>query len=737
MRMRVIARITAAFVFANAIAAAIVWACGPFISPVQTVSAIEPADPEAFDAGEIGVVRSRLRRARLAQAYRIMTGAPSVAFRPARDAFPGGVPVDRWREARAEVLGPLPAPAPGRERRIFDYVTPINCLDDAYAAAVRTLRERETRYGAGSAAARDWTRAQEAVFANCEETPLLLPEPAPPNADALTRADRDYQTAAAYFYGFQFEEAARRFRAIGDDASSPWRPYGRYLAARSRIRMHTLADYIDNPPATALADAEKELQAVLEDPIATPVHNSARGLLQFVRLRLWPSDELRAVATQIATGDIGSCCAIDAFTYVLDQEVGDTIEYRYDAAAMSTLRETHDLVDWVLAMQGEGDEARDRAIDRWQTTKSAPWLVAALARVRGPHAQADALLDAASQVPASSPAFASVSFYRVRLLIELGRRDAARAVLGTLPSAVAPGTNAETINLFRAERLMVAQSFDELLQAAPRETAPRVFVYGEQPKRHAVFDADAGAIFNWRLSLDRLVEASRSTALPDRLRARVAGAAFTRAVLLKRHDRALEVAPILRSLAPQLASDLDRYVKEPSDDGRGRAAILLILRTPGMTRDVRGLDDGYSMEFVEPRRTFENFVPVWWCAPELGGTVARGSAQSELIHLLYPLHNVPYASLIAPDEQAATERELDQLDRLGDATRYLATAALEWAKQRPTDPDAAEALSRIVNGWRRTCRDPQDATLARRAFQALHWQFPGTEWAKQTKYWYQ
>ena len=36
----------------------------------------------------------------------------------------------------------------------------------------------------------------------------------------------------------------------------------------------------------ALAAAEKELLAVLADPVAAPVHNSARGLLRFVRLRL-------------------------------------------------------------------------------------------------------------------------------------------------------------------------------------------------------------------------------------------------------------------------------------------------------------------------------------------------------------------------------------------------------------------------------------------------------------------
>lgn len=155
-----------------------------------------------------------------------------------------------------------------------------------------------------------------------------------------------------------------------------------------------------------------------------------------------------------------------------------------------------------------------------------------------------------------------------------------------------------------------------------------------------------------------------------------------------------------------------------------------------MTSHVRGLDDYFSIDEIEPRRRFSNFIPVWWCATPARPRRERGEAQSELIHLLYPSHTIPYPSFVTDDERRVVERELDAIEAVGNATTYLATAVLEWARQSPNDPDVAEALSRIVHGWRRACTEPADADLSRRSFQTLHRQFPKSEWAKRTPYWY-
>lgn len=556
MIARAVGRLVVGILLANGVAAVIVWACGPDLTPIPTMGLLGPVDPRAFEAGELGVIRPRFRRAALARAYFVLTATRPVA-RPTPAApvlsAPAPYPPSEWAETRASVLGP-PA-ASTRKPRLINYVTPVNCLEDAYATAMRSFRIREARYGAGSGALRDWVRAQDAVFANCDEEPLLLPEPAPAAADALTKADRAYQTAAAYFYALQYEEAERRFLAIGDDTTSPWRPYGRYLAARARLRSFTMAEFVGRPSPEALGEAEKQFEAVLADPVAAPVHASTRGLLGFVRLRVRPQDELRRLSAALAAGDPVPERVAEDFTYLLNRAVGDTVDFAYaDVATMASLRDTHDLVDWVLAVQGMGPGARDRAIERWQATRSLPWLVAALWHLGEPHPVAAAVLEAAAQVPATSAGFATVAFLRVRLLLALGQHDAARGILARLPNAAGPGVSAETINLYRGERFMSARTLEELLVAAPRTSVPT----HHGPRGLDVFDEDAGVVFSERLPLDRLVEAAQSTRLPPRLRTRVATAAFTRAVALGRHDRARAVAPVLRALAPAVAADLDR-----------------------------------------------------------------------------------------------------------------------------------------------------------------------------------
>jgi hypothetical protein len=693
----------------------------------------------AFDRGEIGIVRPHFRRTTLAMAYRVLSGQPQLQVDYTSSASYPEETQPKWLAIRDKVFPPDgAAPAAERKRRLNDYSTPINCLGDAYATAVKTFGDREQRYGADSAALKDWVRAQSAVFANCDEEPLLLPEPAAADADALTKADRAYQTAAAYFYAMQFDEAARRFREIAADTASPWRPYGRFLAARSVLRTATMGTERAADHPEALAAAEKEFQAVIADPIAAPVHDSARGLLRFVGLRLHPLDELRTTAAQVAsTRDELPFTELENFNYLLGHQSPPGAEYDQQMRTWEAARGAHDLVDWLDGMRGLLPTERDHAMARWRRTQSMPWLVAALTQLHGPHESADALLAAAGAVPAASPAFPSVSFLRVRVLIELGRIDEARRVLASLPDVAGPGVLQETINLYRGERFMIASTFEELVKAAPRLSVPASLDDGKTFAPIDSFDEDAAAGLGERLPLERLIDAGVSATLPERLQKRVAIAAFTRAILLDRHDSARRIAPVLRTLAPPLATDLDRYMRETTLEGRRHAAILLIVRTPGMTKDVRGLDDEYSIEFVEPRRAFANFILPWWCEKP-ATTVERvaGEVKSQLVHMLYPKNVVPYPSFVTADERTAVEREFAALAATGPASRYLATGALEWARTRPRDPEAAEALSRVVNGWRRACRDEADVELSRRSFQVLHKQFPGSEWAERTKYWY-
>ena len=86
----------------------------------------------------------------------------------------------------------------------------VNCNQDAFQTAAKTLEERIKRLGADNAAVKQWVEAQDLVFANCSEG-QHIPAALPAEAEASLRADRDYQIAAANFYAGNFDLATQQF----------------------------------------------------------------------------------------------------------------------------------------------------------------------------------------------------------------------------------------------------------------------------------------------------------------------------------------------------------------------------------------------------------------------------------------------------------------------------------------------------------------------------------------------
>jgi hypothetical protein len=745
-----------------AVITAALLACGPFLTDLVTVQPSDPPHRGAYARGDLGVVRPRFARKYLVQAYRRLTGRLPLAnatkrtgewrisqpvWRPDDES-----PLVAWRTAAAAVLKAPPdankRPV-GQDRLLADYNSIQNCQDDAFVTAVATLKARTGRLGAASAEVVDWVRAQTAVFENCNgaDQELFLPDAAPPSADPLVLADRAYQTAAAYFYAMRYDEALKRFRAIAEDTTSPWRKYGRYLAARSEIRM-ALVGAGGAASTPQLAAAESDLKAVLTDTTAASLHPSAHGLLEFVALRARPIEQLHRLSRAVATEPTVSDQVLIDFQRVMDRFVGDTVDYGYASIPnVDDVIPDDDLVDWIVAMQGDGERASARALAQWKKTGSTLWLVAVLWKLPPEHPEVSQALSAAEGLARTSPGFETIAFLRVRMLMAQKRPDDARRVLASLPVNVSDGVQPETINLLRAQRFQLARTFDELLGNAARTIVTEDLAASGYSGRRAVrsaatapgkptFDEDAGLVFSYHLPLERLVDASRAATLPPRLRVRVAVAAFTRAVLLERPDAALAVAPDLRRLAPQLADDLHRYTAAAPAD-RHREAIRLLLRTPGMHPNVQGLDDDISYEIGEPSRLFDHMLRRdWWCA--IGDLKRRNElgwpSGSALIDLLGTSPGPP--EFLTAGERSAFAREMKALAAIGPASDYLTSEAINWARLRPTDTDAAEALAHAVAGARFRCDALRKPELSRQAFQMLHRLFPQTTWAKQTKYWY-
>jgi hypothetical protein len=98
--------------------------------------------------------------------------------------------------------------------------------------------------------------------------------------------------------------------------------------------------------------------------------------------------------------------------------------------------------------------------------------------------------------------------------------------------------------------------------------------------------------------------------------------------------------------------------------------------------------------------------------------------------------DVAFPPFVTAEEQRTVDAEQKSLAAIGSGREYLANEVLAWAQEEPRNPDVAEALARVVEGWRWGCGAYEKWPLAQRAFQALHRNFPQSDWAKRTKYWH-
>jgi hypothetical protein len=207
--------------------------------------------------------------------------------------------------------------------------------------------------------------------------------------------------------------------------------------------------------------------------------------------------------------------------------------------------------------------------------------------------------------------------------------------------------------------------------------------------------------------------------------------------MLKRYEEARAVAPVLRTLSPSLRVDMQQFEAASTPADRHVAGLRLLLRTPGLRATVKGLEDDVEAAQTDLPRTFDHmFRRNWWCSVEHGEIDKPAPSPAIVELLLYSGGTIPPPAFLSSDEVTAARQELAAMDALGPAPNYLAAEAVKWAKARPADLDAAEALAHAVEGTRWGCTDNNTTASSRAAFQTLHQLFPKTEWARKTKYWY-
>ncbi len=742
-------------------------ACGPYAIASVFEFTKHPDFPlEDYARGNLGVLQPTYARSYLLAAYRHIDGtglnqqeqAALLSLWRNRLDFTwdesGENWVEKWLAARKSVpgVGEL-----GSGIDVYrshaepdEYGTYLNCHEDAFQNAVSTLQDRVKKYGANSPALNDWLSAQDQVFANCSAGETI-PAPAAPDAAPLVRADREYQIAAANFYAARYDQAQQTFSAIARDQSSPWRTGALYLAARALLRKGSFSE--GESRKEALSQAEGKLNEVLNDRSLNATHNNARRLLNLVRLRLYPEKQLTELAQLTLRKDAGENFGQEVWDYtiLLDKFIGESTPDESNKFTEIPDIRKDDLTDWLLTFQYRGDDAFEHALQRWQKTSTDVWLVAAISKMRGSHPQLTPVLEAAAKVRRDSPAFATIAFHSVRLMLEAGRDADARK---SLDAVLAPGKSSypvSTLNRLYGQRMLTARNLDEFLRDAQR--TPTAFSYNfdgrelpEDPKDLAkeaevkpflngrkLFDRDATLLMNSRMPLALLKEAAMSKTLPEHLRREVAIATWVRSVLINDRETGSQIAPVLQSLAPELKGFLEAEPAAASPAAQNFPALYALLKFPGLQPYV---DPGLGR--MTPLAQIDSYRDNWWCEheSEMIAPLLNGVGESDSTELRKSVASTNVPPFFTDAQKISAANETKKLAALGTAPNYLARKAVEWANAIPGDPRLPEALHLAVRSTRYGCTNEQTGPLSKAAHAVLHKRFPRSPWTQKTPYWF-
>jgi hypothetical protein len=779
-----------------------VQACGPDFAPDTFVRTNLPDDLARYAQGHLGILQPGYDSDEYAIAFRYLNGGKLSEAERAHIAPPGNLsenesrpesaspetpeqyqakqkaladaqPANQWLRKRAEYT---PQPPPDQKESfptqydgsiVFD-PDYLNCPDPAFQNATLTLTKRANTWGKQSPLLADWLKAQDAVFQNCAGKTPTLPETAPANSPALLHADRAYQQASAAFYARQYDQAIQQFQAIAADTQSPWQPWGKYLAARALVRKAFAATKQTNPYSGDLASYDpaimQQAQQLLTSLLATPTPAPSREAgpsreaiqheLNFIRIRTEPEKRAEELSAALAgpQSDPDFALNLADLNFLL-------IKY-------PNLKTQSALLTWIAAWRNKTPP--NTSLTLWHSTHALPWLVTALAEAAPKDPAATELLAAAEKIDPASPAYLTVLYHRIRLLIGRQKTDEARTLLDRQLAAM-PADNTHPNyahsdrNAFLRERFAVARDFAELLHFAPRRDleassgtayasiAECVQKQGQNSptqncpanQKPLEFDDDAALVLNQRTPLSLLVEAATAPSLPRNLQQSIALAAWTRSVLLEDQASATKLAPLL-----------PKDLKISAQAATGFPATLAILRNPGLRPVV---EPGVSR--LESYATLDGFRDNWWClAPPQDTTSLPNNSAAQpsgpYVAALYspspgevPVSReqpLPEPAIFTPVEQKAAAGQYAALLQQPTASFYLGHRVLDYAKDHPSDPAVPEALHLTVRSTRYGCdayaTTPEASkdrkAISKAAFQLLHRDYPNSPWTAKTPYYY-
>lgn len=747
-------------------------ACGPFFDDAVFVYSSHPDAPlKLYAGGNLGVLQPTYARSYLVLAYRYLSDKPLkgeeiagamnlLNFRlGSQETSPeaaeatsdgGGVGVTLWNKARLKVAG-----APKSEFDVNncyksiegeDYSTFLNCGDDAFRTAAKTLESRIATSGADSKEVKEWLHAQDIVFSHCSgpgynyEKKANNPEPPFPApltlaaggapVTAQQRQDRAYQIAAAKFYAGDFEVARSLFSEIAKDSASPWHQIAAYMVARSLIRQGTLA----KDSATGqkfLVQAAAKVRELAQDPSLSAFKDSIEGLHHFILVRMDKEAAFKSLSNDLVTGNTGNQMArvLGDYTYVLDRFFGESgdessEDHKVDDKSAEKLLRADDMSDWIWTFSSGSDAANlEHARQMYAAKKSLPWLLCLSSKIKGNDKDAAAIMHALAAVPTKSAGYAHARYELCRLTLAAGKKQEARTLIDqALAIANLPPSAAAALKLLKVDTAKDLDDFVKLSFIAPAAVVngwntcevPDNFADTEKKLKYAVekplLAPESAKFINGKLNLTSFLQAAGSASVQPANRADFAQAAFVRSVLLGDFDKAGKASALVKTAMPGSANLMKAFDSAVKPEEKKFAAVLFMLKNPG-ARPVVSPTLLRTTAFGK----IDDYQDNWW--PSSGELYSNSKL------------SLPFANADAPAEIA-------KMKALGAAPSYMGRVVVDYAKNHGSDARVPEALHLVVKATRFGAGDANNGKISTEAFRYLHKTYAGSTWTKQTPYHY-
>lgn len=702
-------------VAATAAVAGIVFACAPDPGPFFDAPEF-PENQAAFDSGRLGLITPALKDDDELKAYRLLSGLPvpddtqaaDTALKASNDEMSGW---RAWDSVHKAAIGPTPSIFQYRNSKRGDaHIWYDNCLDNAFTTAAVTYAARKTSYSSRADLV-NWVKAQDQVFSNCDGAKTDIPDPVAADNPALVRKDREYQIAAAHFYAEDLDEAGKDFAAIAADKQSPWAQIAAYMVCRTELRRSSLYGGPDE-----VAAARDHFLKIAIDPAFGSLAASAKGIAEHIAALENPKAEFARVSAIILAPNANAtdfAKALHDASYLLTSEKFSSTASQPDIAGPFR---------WVYLLGREQKDPATAAWASWQSDHALPSLTLASALASANDSFVDELIQDSDRVNAQSPAYGTISYNLIRLLIEQQKDAEARQRLSNIQTdqhQLPPSLS----DAYAAERMRVATDFQDMLRWAPRVPIALQGMDSDLP----TLAYDSAFVLNYRAPLNRMAEAAKSSHLPRWNAADLAIATWTRAFILGNDEVVRDMAALISKDHPAWAESLAPSADR--EEWRFRAALLISLR------------DSFQPVVAV------NYAPQlqksgdWWCVvspvPPPYFINASYGPYSQVAWKLPTVFHVP-DRILSTSEQDQAQKELGRANATGPAQQFLATIVLPYAKAHPDDPKVPLALHRLVMVVRYGCdrENPHNVEISKTAFNLLHNRYPNSEWTKKTPYWF-